>query len=191
MDNRVLNVLHRWALNGSNNDTKYGPKMSAQDQNEIAKLTKKTKYNALYRGTVVPKSDLQKKEKNYSINRLQSWTTNKKTAMNYATNFWVNNENRKRKSEQEKVVFYTTETTDRVKSYNLKDIFPNRNREVIVNRPVFKAIFEEKYYDGKVYFVPIEFVKSHENPIVPNTNRKRNTTSYMDRIKGFFVKNKK
>ena len=165
--NIPYDLLHKWAKN-SNND-KGGPKMSSHEQQKIADITKKRKYKVLYRGTVVSNKNMKSAFKIYTIPRLQSWTTNKKTAVMYATN----KQNRNHKM----VVFYTTTTTDKVKSYKLNNnVFSNRNIEVIVDRPVFKAFFDEKEYDPKinVYFVPIEFIESHNKQIVSNTKMKTN-----------------
>lgn len=162
-------LLKKWSLESSNG----GPKMSRINQNKIANITKKQRHKVLYRGSVVPQSDFKKGEVEYKIPRLQSWTTNKTTAKGYASNFWANNANRKYKAGKPKVVFVANNTsTKKVKSYILNDpAFANRNAEVIVNRPVFKAYFNEADYDYKdnIHYVPVEFIESHSDPIIPNS----------------------
>ena len=86
-------------------------------------------------------------------------------------------------------MFYTTTTTDKVKSYKINNkIFSNRNIEIIVDRPVFKAYFDEKHYDSKrkIYFVPIEFIESHDKLIVPNSNKKEKNNTFLERIINMF-----
>jgi len=165
------NLLKKWSVESNDG----GPKMNSNDQQKIADITKKYRHKALYRGTVVSESDFKKGQVEYKIPRLQSWTTNKSTAEGYATNFWANNANKRYKAGKPKVVFVATNTSTRkVKSYILNDpAFANRDAEVIVNRPVFTAYFNEANYDykKKVHYVPVEFIKSHTNRIVPNTTK--------------------
>ena len=76
-----------------------------------------------------------------------------------------------------------------MKSYKINNkIFSNRNIEIIVDRPVFKAYFDEKHYDSnrKIYFVPIEFIESHDKLIVPNSNKKEKNNTFLERIINMF-----
>ena len=158
-------LLDKWSKIGNNG---LGPKMPRNGQEKIAKLAKSAKYNALYRGTVIKKAQT-KNNKLYTIPRLQSWTTNKNIAIEYAT------KNGKSFFGDYYVVFYTDKNTNKIKSYKLNNqMFPNRNIEVIINRPIFRAKFSEKTFDNGIFFVPIEFIKSHNNPIVPNSVMKNN-----------------
>lgn len=182
--NFPFNALDKWSKMTDNGLA--GPKISRADQQKIANITEKRKYKALYRGTVVSKENLKTPFKIFTIPRLQSWSTNKNTAIDY-TNFMSNETHKKNKI---KVVFYTTTTTDKVKSYKLNNkIFSNRNIEVIVNRPVFKAYFDEKNYDSKkkIYFVPIEFIESHNEPIVPNSNKKETNNTFFRKIRKLMI----
>lgn len=157
-----------------------GGKLTSTEQHKIANLTTYNKYNKpLYRGTVVSKSDYMKGEKDYKISGLQSWTTNNIAAKNYANESSNNNVNKV------KVVFMANKnSTNKIKTYNVqgkgKGNFSNRNTEIIVNRPIFRADFYAAELQNGIYYVPVEFIKSHKDQIV---NKKTTTTlNYLKKL---------
>lgn len=157
-----------------------GGKLTSTEQHKIANLTTYNIYNKLYRGTVVSKRDFNEGEKDYKISGLQSWTTNNTAAKNYA------NESSNNSSNKVKVIFMANaNSTRKVKTYNVqgkgKGNFSNRNTEIIVNRPIFRADFYAATpLENGIYSVPVEFIKSHKDQIV---NKKTTTTlNYLKKL---------
>ena len=155
-------VLEMWISEGG------GPRMNKRLQYFISKhMTNYIYRKPLFRGLFIDSKIVQAKSPRvFAIRTLQSWSGDKRTAMSYATQ--AVHGDRRRVRGKSPVVFYGTKGLSKVRGINLtKHLGPNSINEIILDRPYFRAHFEEqtKGEHGIVY-VPVEFFGSSLRAIV-------------------------
>lgn len=157
-----MNVLKFWSEEGG------GPKMNKRLQYEIIEkyMTNEIHRKPLYRGLYVDDKIVKEKiPKIFAVRTLQSWSGDEFTARTYAIQ--PVHGNKKRHKGKTSVVFFGTKGLSKVRGVNiLKHFGPNHINEVILDRPYFRAHFENQYMKDGILYVPVQFFGSSERNIV-------------------------
>lgn len=157
----LSNMIEIWSEEGG------GPKMDKRLQLNIIKhMTNEIHRKPLYRGLFVDDKIVQAKEARvFAVRTLQSWSGDEFTARSYAKE--PIHGNKRRFQGKTSVVFFGAKGLSKVRGLNLlKHFGPNHLNEVILDRPYFRAFFEEQYVKDGIVYVPVEFFGTSKRNIV-------------------------
>lgn len=157
----LTNALEIWSEEGG------GPKMNKDLQYYITKhMTNEIHRKPLYRGMFVDSKIVQAKEPRvFAVRTLQSWSGDVLTAKIYATQT-IHGSGRRYKGKTS-VVFFGTKGLSKVRGINLQKHFgQNHLNEIILDRPYFRAHFENQVEEDGIVYVPVHFYGSSKRNIV-------------------------
>jgi hypothetical protein len=188
---RMRRLVNKWSKDGRE-ENRTGPYMRREEQEKIVeymekiieekkrrekimrKLTNQARRKEiLYRGITMAPRMLKRYMKEGKVEhvskRLQSWTTDKETAKTYAGT----------RGNGVRVIYESkNNSTKRAKYVHLQKLFKklkmgnNRNIETLVNRPVIEANYKKMRVERNgmetIVYVPVKFIRSHNNKIEPN-----------------------
>ena len=149
-----------------------GSSMKITLQDKIRKLMKYNNLQNIYRGVLLNVDIIKQKKDRIQIkNNLQSWTKSIETAKKYSKKGGYQSRcyfgSKCSNLNLVRVILVSLDNSvSRVKSLDLEDVkgysYYSDDREVILDRPVFKILFSKYKYDHTkgIYYIPVIFYKT-------------------------------